>query len=414
MHLLITMIILFLYTYVQSQIQMEVEGDLQLFGRLNITSQGVNNVFIGQAAGVATSSGEQNVFLGIRAGYRNTMGGANTYLGYEAGRNNLSGNQNIAIGHFALANNQLTSKNVAIGSRALLSLEDGYGLDPVAGNQDLGTTYNLAIGINAGQFTNDATGSNGERNTFVGNNCGAQNTTGYRNAFFGFQTGDGNQTGSYNTFIGHEAGGGNTTGTFNTLVGHQSSVSSNNFSNCGAFGSNASVNASNKIRIGDGFVTTVEGNGWSLPSDGRFKTNVQENVPGLDFILELRPVSYQSDVLKFYKHIRPKSYRSNDPKTENFFKTQQNIEPPIQTGFIAQEVEAAAKKLGFNFNGVIKPTNPQDNYGISYALMVVPVIKAIQEQQEIIESLNQQIENQCEEMAKLKELVSNIQEQINK
>lgn len=411
-YLFFIVMISFISIISQAQIQMEVEGDLQLFGRLNIISQGTNNVFVGQAAGVVTSTGGQNVFLGIRAGYLNTLGGSNTYLGYEAGRNNLSGNQNIAIGLFALSNNQLTSKNVAIGSRALMSLEDGHGLDPLAGNQDLGTTYNLAIGVNAGQFTNDATGSNGERNTFVGNNCATLNTTGYRNAFFGFQAGFNNLDGSYNTFIGHEAGGGNTSGTFNTLVGHQSTLTSNNFSNSGAFGSNASVNASNKIRIGDGFVTTVEGNGWSLPSDGRFKTNVHENVPGIDFVMELRPVSYQSDLVKYYEHIRPKSDRVSDSKIRDKLKAQQSKEPVIQTGFIAQEVEAAAIKHGFNFNGVIKPTNPQDNYGISYALLVVPVIKAMQEQQVLIESLqtenrnlqraNQNLENR---LAKLEAII---------
>jgi hypothetical protein len=57
----------------------------------------------------------------------------------------------------------------------------------------------------------------------------------------------------------------------------------------------------------------------------------------------------------------------------------------VRTGFIAQEVEAAANKVGFDFDGVSAPQNETDLYGIRYAEFVVPIVKAMQEQQEIIE-----------------------------
>ena len=57
----------------------------------------------------------------------------------------------------------------------------------------------------------------------------------------------------------------------------------------------------------------------------------------------------------------------------------------VRTGFIAQEVEAAAQKIGFDFDGVSTPQNETDLYGIRYAEFVVPLVKAIQEQQEMIE-----------------------------
>ena len=56
----------------------------------------------------------------------------------------------------------------------------------------------------------------------------------------------------------------------------------------------------------------------------------------------------------------------------------------VRTGFIAQEVEAAAKKVGFDFDGVSTPENETDLYGIRYAEFVVPLVKAMQEQQEMI------------------------------
>ena len=58
-----------------------------------------------------------------------------------------------------------------------------------------------------------------------------------------------------------------------------------------------------------------------------------------------------------------------------------------QSGFIAQEVEKAAKESGYDFNGVHKPANENDNYSIGYSLFVVPLVKAVQEQQQIIDSL---------------------------
>ncbi len=360
--------------HLQSQFELEVEGDARVQGRIDLESAGMHNAFVGFGAGIALLTGQNNSFFGYRAGFLTSTGSDNTFIGYEAGRNNGDGVRNTALGMFALSDNKKNSKNIALGARALLSFVDGFGLDPQAANQDLGTTYNLAIGTSAGLFTNDLNGNGAERNTFVGNNSGLFNSTGYRNAFFGFQAGDANATGRYNTCVGHEA-----------------DVSANNLINAGAFGSLAIVNASNKIRIGDGAVTTVEGNGWSLPSDGRFKTNVKNDVPGLEFIMGLRPVTYQFDVLAYHAHVRPQNFKrkSNaiDPKQSEMKSNAQIASQRVHTGFIAQEVEDIAKKLNFNFNGVVTPKNQRDNYGLSYALFVVPVVKSIQEQQQQIEEL---------------------------
>ena len=64
----------------------------------------------------------------------------------------------------------------------------------------------------------------------------------------------------------------------------------------------------------------------------------------------------------------------------------------VRTGFIAQEVEAAAQKVGFDFDGVSAPENETDLYVIRYAEFVVPLVKAMQEQQVIIEQLIKRIE----------------------
>ena len=51
----------------------------------------------------------------------------------------------------------------------------------------------------------------------------------------------------------------------------------------------------------------------------------------------------------------------------------------IHTGFIAQEVEAVANKLNYDFNGVDKPEDKNKLYGLRYDEFVVPLVKAVQE-----------------------------------
>jgi hypothetical protein len=367
---------------INAQFLTDIDGNTRITGLLEVYKAGTNNTYIGFEAGKFSTGALQNTVVGYKAGFLIDSGSANVFFGLEAGRNNIDGSQNSAIGRYALANNQYQNKNVALGTSAFLSMMDGWGNDPVAGDIDLNTMYNVAIGTSAGQLTNDPSGFGAERNTFVGGIAGVYNSTGYRNTFNGFFSGKTNNTGTYLTCIGNEA-----------------NVSANGLTNAGVFGADAIVNASNKIRIGDGAVNTVEGQGWSLPSDGRFKYNVSENVPGLSFVMRLRPVTYNFDLVKFKSHVSPNSYRDRelDEKDKARLEELKMASNVIQTGFIAQEVENAALELGFDFNGIVTPKNDKDNYGISYSLFVVPLIKAVQEQQEMIdELLKTQLEMQKE------------------
>ena len=82
------------------------------------------------------------------------------------------------------------------------------------------------------------------------------------------------------------------------------------------------------------------------------------------------------------------------------------------TGFIAQEVEAAANETGFNFSGIIKPANEKSEYRLSYAEFVVPLVKAVQEQQEIISSQQIKIDSQQEQINMLIKEIENIKLQL--
>ena len=68
------------------------------------------------------------------------------------------------------------------------------------------------------------------------------------------------------------------------------------------------------------------------------------------------------------------------------------------SGFIAQDVEAAAQSIGYEFSGVDAPQNDKSLYGLRYAEFVVPLVKAMQE-------LAQEVEQLKAENAELKKLI---------
>jgi len=61
------------------------------------------------------------------------------------------------------------------------------------------------------------------------------------------------------------------------------------------------------------------------------------------------------------------------------------------SGFLAQEVEKAAKESDYDFSGVHAPRNEHDLYSLTYAEFVVPLVKAVQEQQHQIDELKSTI-----------------------
>ena len=49
-----------------------------------------------------------------------------------------------------------------------------------------------------------------------------------------------------------------------------------------------------------------------------------------------------------------------------------------------------AERLGYRFDGVHAPANARDHYSLAYAQFVVPLVRAVQEQQAQIEALQAQ------------------------
>ncbi|MES2836115.1 MAG: tail fiber domain-containing protein [Bacteroidota bacterium] len=303
------------------------------------------NVFVGTSAGRSNTSGEFNTGNGYQALYSNTTGYGNTATGTRALASNTTGIENVASGYYALRYNTTGNSNMAYGSWSLYSNTTGYG------------------------------------NSTIGSSVLFYNSTGYYNTGGGIHALRYNTEGYLNTALGVNALFQNTTGNYNTALGANAFLSGATYSNSTALGYATAITASNQVRVGNANVTSIGGQvGWTTVSDARFKKDIHETVPGLAFILKLRPVTYHLDVDNIEKFLKtPDSLRKKELEV---IKSKM-----LQTGFIAQEVESAAQEIGYDFSGVDKPKNENDYYGLRYAEFTVPLIKAVQEQQEIINDL---------------------------
>ena len=152
-------------------------------------------------------------------------------------------------------------------------------------------------------------------------------------------------------------------------------------------------------------MTVIQGQvPFTTPSDGRFKFNIREDVKGLDFILKLRPVTYQFNTKKEEDFIRGVNGGGADAGGGSSGAQPVAYSEAMmirRTGFIAQEVEKAAKMTGYDFDGLNAPKTDKEYYSLSYSSFVVPLVKAVQEQQEMIRKQDQKIEEQDQTIAEL-------------
>jgi len=323
-------------------------------------------------------------------------GQANVAVG-ESTLSSNTGNANIAIGWSSLLNNASGSSNVAIGAHSLSN--------NITGN------LNTATGVSS--LMSNTTGDN---NTATGAQSLVFNTTGVWNTAQGMQVLFNNKTGSLNTAVGYLALFNNVTSNENTAIGFGADVVADGLTNATAIGARATVDASNKVRIGDEVVHSIGGQvGWTTFSDGRYKKNIKENVPGLAFVNSLRPVTYSVDVnsLNSYYSKGKKQTSSDLKESESLKRSADEASKIIQTGFVAQEVEAAANKLGYDFNGVDKPKNKEAVYGLRYDQFVVPLVKAVQELSKANDAKNAKIDAQQKRIEDLENKLSRFETMLS-
>jgi hypothetical protein len=400
-------------------------------GALSSNTTGYRNSAHGSGALGSNTSGHSNTANGYQALFDNTSADFNTANGSSALRNNTTGSQNTAVGAAALFGNTTGIENTALGYQALFLGSTGYqnvavgnralffnttgGDNTAVGNEALYSNstgdYNTAMGSVA--LNNNTSGGS---NTAVGGFALSLNTTGHDNSACGLAALNSNTDGSYNSAFGRDALKYVTTGWDNAALGHYAGGTYNTISgtflgaysdaigpvyNSTAVGFEAFVTGANQIRLGNTTVTSIGGQvNWTTFSDGRFKKNVKEEVPGLTFINILRPVVYTLDVTAIDSKMKVKTRPSSGSSEKASAQRQPSAEEQqakagkekmLYTGLVAQEVETAAKKLNYEFSGVDVPQNTEGFYGLRYAEFVVPLIKAVQELSKQNEELKQRI-----------------------
>jgi len=279
----------------------------------------------------------------------NTVAASNTaFLG-------TTNDQDVVFKRNNLISGRLGFINTAFGEQAL---ESG----------GTNTSFNTAIGV---------------RTMFSQNMSGGSNTAVGANALGGVTSG------SFNVAIGRNSMLSNTTGRDNVAVGMGAlSNGSSGINNIG-IGRDALVataSGSNQIRMGNTAVTLAAVQvAWTVTSDRKWKSNIKESNLGLDFIKQLRPVVYTRKDVDF--------------DGEKYVLTEKTSNPTTEYGFIAQEMQETLAKFDTKNNGII--VKGDDGYGVRYNDLIAPMVKAIQEQQALIEIQSKKIDDLLKRLEKL-------------
>ena len=347
-------------------------GNILKNGGRFIHDYGSHNTFVGGGAGNFAMTGGWNTGVGEGALASDTTGHSNTATGWNALKSNTSGKGGTGNGTTALNSNTTGDWNTATGFSALVFNTSGSG--------------NTAVGA----FSLNANATGGE-STAVGVSALTQSTAS-ANSAFGYQALATNTSGTQNTAVGYLAGARvnpfarysdgasipsvqNTTGNFNTFLGHGTGATVN-VSNCTAVGIDAYCDGNDQVRLGNLFVGSIGGKvGWSALSDARAKVGIRDLEQGLDFVLRLRPVSY--------------SLMTGNGRTD--------------MGFLAQDVEAT---LGEGFNVLTVGGDPDRTLSLRYQDFIAPLVKAVQEQQAMLDQKSTEIRDLKARLDRLEALLA--------
>ena len=383
-----------------------------------------HNTSVGHSALEAVTSGHSNVVMGKNAALSLTESDKTTAIGAFALDALTTADDNTAVGYGALSANTSPEKNTAVGSAAMTANTTG-GYATAVGFQALSSTLidhaNTAVGYEALEDLNASAGGAAvwANNTALGYRAGANATEAIQGVFVGSKAGDEVTTGDGVVCIGFEAGGSDAagTGSYNTSVGHRSGYvlaagANNTFigkaagyaveggdnnlllgkdaGRTGSPGGNI-VSADNYLVLGDESIASANIQvDWTVASDARDKTDFTALDLGLDFVKALKPVTYKWDKRSKYGDKTAADYDLNAQTPDGTHK-----EDWLDIGFKAQEVEALEIAAGYTkdnkTNLVSSHSDDGNQMGLQYTKFVPILVKAIQEQQAVIESLTARI-----------------------
>jgi len=151
----------------------------------------------------------------------------------------------------------------------------------------------------------------------------------------------------------------------------------------------------NNSSLGDAslrFTAVYAVNGTIQTSDARLKTNISDSDLGLQFIRRLRPVSYNWN---------------------------SGADSNLHYGLIAQEAEQAvlesraSSNAGSSSAPIVDHDEKTDRYGIRYAELISPVIKAVQEIYEMVTGIQAENERLRNENAEIRARLERLERVLN-
>ncbi|MBN1132721.1 MAG: tail fiber domain-containing protein [Bacteroidales bacterium] len=371
-------------------------------------STGAYNVFMGGECGKQHGTGDYNAFYGVSSGVASN-GSYNSYFGASSGWHN-DGNYNTAVGYAA-----------------------GHGVN----------TYAYYRGTYLGS-SSGASQTTGNNNTFIGYQSGMLSTSGGNNVMLGYEAGYHNTTGSGNVFLGYQVGYDETTS--NKLYIDNSSTSSplvygdfqyDRLTINGNVGIGTSASG-NKLYAYDGSTATddtpaiygkhdqvpyygvgVHGQGgyiglrgyasvtgtgvrygvlgYAAGGDPNYAVYAQGNLAYTGSLINASDAKFKKDVeslepvMAKVMEVKPRKYsfiHNDNTKSVGLPESE-------QYGFVAQELELVFPELVVD---AVHPVAEDENKdaeihykGVKYVEMIPILLKAIQEQQDRIELLEQRI-----------------------
>ncbi|WP_299364955.1 tail fiber domain-containing protein [Winogradskyella sp.] len=360
----------------------------------NAVTTGTRNTFVGRNSGIAMTTGVDNTAIGgltlstLTAGRDNTalglgslldlqIGNGNTSLGEQAAENLVNGSFNVVIGHTA-GENMNGSSNIFIGHAAGLSMTGSNKL--VIDNADNGTASFIY-----GEMDNEILRANAQ--VEVTRNSGA---TISHIELSETQANDGariRMTNSIETtnewlLFGRAD---NTTSESRFNINHTTTGNIIHIRGDGRVGINDS-NPTYALELPNSATASVgqgRANAWVNYSDGRVKKNQQTIPYGLETILKMTPKSYMHHSSSFDNGLLQLDQNS---KTRTI-------------GFIAQELAEVLPEATF-----VPKNENKELWSVNYDKIIPVTVKAIQELNSKIETLeaeNAALKEQLNKMAQL-------------
>lgn len=337
----------------------------------NLTGGANYNTAFGSEALEDTTNGDSNVAIGWYAGHKNTTGSNNISIGVMAHSENLTGHSNVSIGYEANRFNNDGDYNVCIGRNAFKNTSGS------------GVHNSTILGYNSGNFIRT-----GDENVVIGVDNTPYYWTSYRNTTIGNKVRCGytsnvaigyysnyslTSQSDYCTHVGYYSGYDIGGGDYLTGVGgyaNQTAITGSYNCSMGWNAYPSSTSSSGQMTLGDYNITNLRCNDTSISglSDERDKTNITTIPFGLDFINDLKPVTF-------------KWQRRDGSKGTH----------PEVCGFIAQDLYETEIKHGSTSKTHLVNWDNPDKLETSDMRTYPILVKAVQELSQKIDELQKEI-----------------------